>query len=227
MSFVAASANSADAGSVSSTTLAYLAAVTANHTLWTGVRYGGTTDNYSSVSDNVNAGNWTKHDVQNETTGGGCWAYYAQKPQTGAGTPTVTIIFTSAATVRWAIAEDTANLASPVDVSATADQGTSAGTVAGASVATANATDSMIAIFALQNGTGISGDSAGWTNRFAVPSAGAAKLYISTMDVTSTNTYSDTLTATATEAASSIIVALKQPGGAAVLPYPPFQLVVG
>lgn len=181
-----------DAGSVSSSTLTFNSAVTAGNLLYAVVRYGSATDNYTSVADNVNAGNWTKQLTQVETTDGHT-LYMVIKPNTGSGTPTVTVTFSVAATVRYCIAEYSGLATStPVDAQGSVDKTVGCTSCAGPSVTTTNANDTLITGLATSNITNeTASSSAGWTDEIKCCGANV-NIAISDQTVSVTGAYQDT-----------------------------------
>lgn len=216
--------NSADAGTVSSTTLAYNGAVTAGSTLVVVARYGGAADNLTSISDSVN-GAWSQFPVRQVDSNIGV-LYMAFFVNTTTGTPTVTINFSAAASLRWSVLEygpcATTNV---LDVSNAVNIDVGTGSPATAQITTTNANDILVSGLATNVGSGTVSEGAGFTQRFSVATS---KLVVSDQTVAATGTYNDAYTDTlVTETYISGIISLKVAGGAAAKPFPPFQLGVG
>jgi hypothetical protein len=228
MSFV--QGKTADAGSVSSTTLKFTNPVAAGNCLVTIVRYGSSTDNFTSIADDTNAGNWAAPVVNQNDSLGGDRLYVAVRPNTLSGTPTVTVTFSASSTVRWMIAEYSLIVsASAVDVSPSTDQGAAA-LMATQAATTTIANDILLGVIQ----TGNSGanltvtDDAAFTNRLSVITSGGNNnvLDLSDRAVTTATTYSATWTLSLADFTATAIVALKTTGST-TKPYPPFQLGVG
>lgn len=213
MSFV--QKNQVDSGSTTSATLAYSGAVTAGNLLLAIIRYSSTANNLTSVSDNVNVGNWTVLTTQVESTGGET-LYIAYKANTLGGTPTVTAAFSAAATVRWIIAEY-GNIVSSNVVDSSLSQDNTTVTTSPSTPQITTATQNVTLVTALcstNNTTGLTVTDNLFTSRAQVVGFSSnIVVTLSDSDVTATGSYSETYTLNVADATATAIVAFKSPGG--------------
>jgi len=190
---------SADVASTTTTTLTFPGAVTPGSLLHVSVRAGASaSDTMTVCSDSVNGSYTPAHSpVLNATH---CRVYDLHFPNTAAGTPIVTITFSSATSLRWSISElGEIATTSPLDQVASGIDTTAGTTVTTDTINTTVADIILLSHFA---GSGAFGsdpgtNDTGWTRRFSVPNGGGAdglKHAVSTRVVASAAAYNDILT---------------------------------
>lgn len=196
-----------------------LAGVTAGSVLGAAILYNSTTDNYTSVSDNVNAGNYTKQIAQTagNPTPTANTLYVAWMKNAGAGSTTITFSFSVAQIVWWGVFE-----VGPCDTSAPLDgSNKQSETVVGlndkgAALTTTNAIDVVVAIL-LSNAGNFVAPEAGFTNRLNIGNP-SGNLIVDTKAVIATGTYGGTAynTGAGNDDDASAILAFKNPQAGAV-----------
>ncbi|WP_024516842.1 hypothetical protein [Bradyrhizobium sp. Tv2a-2] len=167
----------------------------------------------TGVTDNVNgAVAWTQVRQTAWNALGNQLSVYIF-PNTASGTPTVTATFAAASSVDFAIAEyGGVATSSPVDVSAIQYNDTAGTAVSLPSITTTNANDVLIGVYVLQNGVTWTDNVAGstpntWTNRIG---ADGNIIWWNDVIVSSTGTYFENATLSASETYASCQFALKQ-----------------
>lgn len=167
-----------------------LNAVTAGSTLVAIILYNSLTDSYTSVSDNVNAGNYTKQITQSagSPTAVSNTLYVAEKINSGSGNVTITFNFSVAKVVFWIVAEiGPCATSTPLDVTAVKAQTTSGTNPTGPSITTGFANEVILNIL-LSNGANYQAGTppTGFTQRENV---GPGNLVLATIGNAAAGTY--------------------------------------
>lgn len=198
--------------SVTTTTVAFPAAVSAGDLLVAVVRTG-TAAAVSSISDSVN-GAWTVLAAVANGAGEDFVAYFVNS---GAGTPTVTVNFGAASSPQISIAAFSNVLtASPLDQTGAGATGASGTSLAADSVTTTHANEIVIGFFS-QGATETFSQSGAWAivSGNGTPTARSVIVY---QEVTSTGTYQPAVTSNSSAAWIGQTLSFQQAGGASFDP---------
>lgn len=164
--------------------------VTAGSTLCAAISFSSGTDDYTSVSDGVNAGNYTKEIVQGtgNPDAGVVRLYLAYHKNAGAGNTTITCAFSSSNFLQWGVFElGPCDTTAPLDVDNKKGQSTAGVNPTAPSITTLNAIDVLVNLL-LSDGSNYQNNNppAGFTQRLNV---GPGVLVVCTRAVAATGTY--------------------------------------
>jgi hypothetical protein len=209
----------ATGGAVSSFNVAYGSAVTSGNELFAWLRVGNSTQTAVTVSDNVNAGNWTlATSIVDSTNGRAIYLFYREN--TGAGTPTVTASWSTVTANNDALqVYEYSGLATSnsLDQKTSANPATST-TPSSGSITTTQASELVIGGVVLGSGTltTVSTESTGFTTQEndTLGTSNHGHLHSADQIVSSTGTFTYQPTLSATEVVCISIASFKASGGA-------------
>jgi hypothetical protein len=208
---------SENSANVASFTLAYSSGVTAGNELFAVIRLGNNSDTPITVSDNVNAGNWTQAVLLNDATNGRYIGIY-YKENTGAGTPTVTLSYAlSDASLKGLNIYEYSGLAtsSSIDQVNSANSASTSTPTSG-NITTTQASELILAAmtFSTSSTVTVSTEGSGFTQQHddALGTVGSHdRVHVADQIVAATNTYSYAPTLSGALVSNLVIASFKAP----------------
>jgi len=214
----------ANAGNVTTASLT-LNGVTSGSTLISTIQYNSLVDTYSKVSDDKNAGNYTKLAPQgagNPITSN--LLYFSYMPGAASGNTTITFVFTVGQFIIWIVGEiGPCNTSSPLDVSNSSGVTTSGTNPTAPSITTGSANEVIVAVI-LSDASNFVATITGFTDR---QNNGPGTLELSTKGSAAAATYGGTNynCGAASDDYAMWILGFKAPAaGTTTVPWPFFNM---